>query len=254
MSSKKDKTDKGSPFFALKEIRDRMQKEAEAAKTAPAAKGKPGSHASMGGPPPPQKGAARASAAKSGTAAAHEDEVESFHRMMLGTAPMPTDKPARAGTDTQKGQRAAEIAVQARREAEEARDRLSALASGGVRFEVTDDGAHIEGKRLDAPPELLRKLRRGILPVDVTLDLHGLRAAEAEESLFAFLTKARTAGERVARVIHGKGQHSPGNTGVLRGELGAWLSQGRASRIVVAFATSPADLGGEGATLVALAR
>jgi DNA-nicking Smr family endonuclease len=98
---------------------------------------------------------------------------------------------------------------------------------------------------------MLRKLRRGVLPVDVTLDLHGLRAGEAEESIFAFLTKARTAGERVARIIHGKGNHSPGNAGVLRGELGAWLSQGRSSRLVIAFATCPADAG---ATLVALAR
>ncbi len=237
---KKDKADKASPFFALKELRDRMATEAPQAKKMPAAT-------------PPKSGAAK----RASTVAAHDEEVESFHRMMMGVEPMPTDKPARAGTPPTKNLRANEIKSLAQAEAEEAGERLAALAMGGLTFEVLDDGAHMEGRRADAPTELLRKLRRGVLPVDVTLDLHGLRAADAEDSLFAFLKKARTAGERVARIIHGKGHHSPGNIGVLRGELGAWLSQGRASRLVVAFATSPSEggagLGGEGATLVALA-
>lgn len=240
MSAKKDKTDKGSPFFALKELKDRMQKQEEETKAAKAAgkKSPPQQHAA---PPKPSKAAS--------SAAQHDEDVESFHRMMMGVAPMPTNKPARAGTEPTKNLRANEIKSRAQQEAEEARERLAALAIGGLSFEVTDDGKHVEGKRADAPPELLRKLRRGILPVDVTLDLHGMRAAEAEESLFAFLTKARNAKERVARIIHGKGNHSPGNTGVLRGELGAWLSQGRSSRLVLAFATSDGDAD---ATLVAL--
>ncbi len=236
--TRKDKADKGSPFFALNELKNRMEKEAAQKETAGAKK--------------PASPAPRGSAAKkTGTVAAHDEEVESFHRMMMGVAPMPTDKPVRAGAEPTKNLRADEIRGRAGAEAEEARERLAALAMGDLKFEVTDDGAHMEGRRADAQPELLRKLRRGVLPVDVTLDLHGLRATEAEESLFAFLAKARTAGERVARIIHGKGHHSPGNIGVLRGELGAWLSQGRSSRLVVAFATAPAD---SGATLVALAR
>jgi len=39
---------------------------------------------------------------------------------------------------------------------------------------------------------------------------------------------------------------------VLRGEIGAWLSQGPAARHVAAFATPPPALGGEGALLVLL--
>ena len=46
------------------------------------------------------------------------------------------------------------------------------------------------------------------LPADGTLDLHGLTAAEAEERLNAFFTKARRAGWRKVIVIHGKGIHS----------------------------------------------
>ena len=45
------------------------------------------------------------------------------------------------------------------------------------------------------------------LPVDGTLDLHGLTAAEAEERLNIFFTKARRAGWRKV-IVHGKGIHS----------------------------------------------
>ena len=46
------------------------------------------------------------------------------------------------------------------------------------------------------------------LPVDGTLDLHGLTAAEAESRLNVFFAKARKAGWRKVIVIHGKGIHS----------------------------------------------
>jgi len=47
------------------------------------------------------------------------------------------------------------------------------------------------------------------LPVDASVDLHGLRAAEAEERLEAFLRDSAAAGARKVLVVHGKGNHSP---------------------------------------------
>ena len=55
-------------------------------------------------------------------------------------------------------------------------------------------------------------------------------------------------------VIHGKGSHSPGGSGILRGEIAAWLSQGPASEHIAAFATAQNDDGGEGAVYVMLRR
>ena len=46
------------------------------------------------------------------------------------------------------------------------------------------------------------------LPVDDTLDLHGLTAAEAESRLNSFFAKARKAGWQKVIIIHGKGSHS----------------------------------------------
>jgi DNA-nicking Smr family endonuclease len=62
----------------------------------------------------------------------------------------------------------------------------------------------------------------------------------------------RARGERCVLVIHGKGQHSAGGIGVLRGEIAAWLSQGACSASVAAFATARGDDGGEGAMYVLL--
>lgn len=46
------------------------------------------------------------------------------------------------------------------------------------------------------------------LPVDGTLDLHGLTAAEAENQLKFFFAKAQKTGWKKVLVIHGKGIHS----------------------------------------------
>jgi DNA-nicking Smr family endonuclease len=121
-------------------------------------------------------------------------------------------------------------------------------------FELIDDGRRVEGRRVDVASEALRKLRRGHLPVDSHLDLHGMTAREAQENLEGFLRAARSRGERCVLIIHGKGLHSPLGVGVLRGEIAAWLSKGSLSRHVAAFATALDQQGGEGAVYVLIRR
>ncbi|WP_197040943.1 Smr/MutS family protein [Chondromyces apiculatus] len=136
----------------------------------------------------------------------------------------------------------------------EARDRMRSLVIEGIRFEISDDGEHLEGRRLDVDPRALRLLRRGRFAIDGTLDLHGHRADEARTAVEGFIRRRQGEGDRVVALIHGKGNHSPGGRGVLRGEIAAWLSQGAAARHVAAFATAPTDDGGNGTLLVLLAR
>jgi DNA-nicking Smr family endonuclease len=151
-------------------------------------------------------------------------------------------------------QRAARGADAAQRDADAVHEHLRSLVEGGTRFEVADDGPRVEGRRVDLPMDALRRLRRGLLPIDGRLDLHGMGAREARGQLERFLRTMRARGERCVLVIHGKGEHSPHGTGVLRGEIAAWLSQGAASRHVAAFATAQRDDGGEGAVYVLLRR
>jgi DNA-nicking Smr family endonuclease len=129
--------------------------------------------------------------------------------------------------------------VQPREDADApARASMGALVTDGLRFEVSDDGERVEGRRLDLDPRELRRLRRGEYAIDGKLDLHGLGADDARRAVEAFVRKRRVEGDRVVLVVHGKGTHSPRGAGVLRGEIGAWLSQGRAARDVAAFASA----------------
>ncbi|GAC1573716.1 MAG: hypothetical protein NVS3B20_24490 [Polyangiales bacterium] len=135
---------------------------------------------------------------------------------------------------------------------EEVRDHLLALVEGATRFEVNDDGQRLEGRRLDLDNGTFRRVRRGELSIDARLDLHGKTAADARDTLEVFLRDKRARRDRLVLIIHGRGEHSPGGVGVLRGEIAAWLSQGRASQHVAAFSTARADDGGDGALYVLL--
>ena len=81
-----------------------------------------------------------------------------------------------------------------------------------------------------------------------------MAVADARLAVDAFVKKHAVAGDRAVVVVHGKGSHSPRGVGALRGEIAAWLSQGRAARHVRAFVTASEDAGGAGALWVLLAR
>jgi DNA-nicking Smr family endonuclease len=187
-----------------------------------------------------------------------EDEVLTLHRMMSGVTPLesrskriPRSQASLPSGSLEHHKAHAEAA--ATKEVESVRAHLRALVEGG-RFEVEDDGRRVEGRRAGTSAELLRKLRRGLVPIDARLDMHGMRSEEARDGLERFLGDKRSRGERCVLVVHGKGDHSPGRTGVLRGEIAAWLSQGGASVHVEAFATAQPEDGGEGAVYVLLVR
>ena len=138
-----------------------------------------------------------------------------------------------------------------------ARAALRSLVVEGLRFEVIDDGERIEGRRLDVDPRDLRRVRRGQFAVDGKLHLHGLAAGEARAAVEAFVKKRAQCGDVCVLVVHGKGSHSPRGVGVLRGEIAAWLSQGRSARHVRAFASAPegdASADGVSGALLVLAR
>jgi DNA-nicking Smr family endonuclease len=244
------------PFEALRGLKDEMAKAEEAKKAAKGAKGAAG--AASGRAPGPAR--APAPVAKGGRGAAGDEDALLLHRMYAGVTPLDR-KHERVSRQTLERaaasagrEAAARAASRVTAEADAVREHLRTLIEGATRFEVTDDGAHIEGRRVDLAPDVLRKLRRGLLPVDGRLDLHGMDAGEARAALEKFLALMRARGERCVLVIHGKGLHSAGGTAVLRGEIGAWLSQSAASQHVAAFATARGEDGGEGAVYVLLRR
>ncbi len=104
-------------------------------------------------------------------------------------------------------------------------------------------------RRPELPPDVLRKLRRGVWALQGQIDLHGLRTEEAREALGQFLREAQTQGWRCVRVVHGKGLGSPGRVPVIKDKVKRWLVQ---SDRVLAFVQARGDDGGAGALIVLL--
>lgn len=126
---------------------------------------------------------------------------------------------------------------------------LRSLVLDGLTFEVIDDGETLQGRRIDVDPREVRRLRQQHYTIEGTLDLHKHSVAEARVAVVAFVARRSREGDKCVAIVHGKGKHSVDGQSVLRGELGAWLSQGDAAKHVLAF-TSILDRAGESGRLL----
>ena len=90
--------------------------------------------------------------------------------------------------------------------------------------------------------------RRGQLPIDMRLDLHGMTRDPAHQVLSTTLAAAWSGGCRVVLVITGKGQ------GILQSSVPRWLNEGDNRRRVLAFCHAQPKDGGSGALYVLLKR
>jgi DNA-nicking Smr family endonuclease len=248
------KEPKPEPFyrpFAQIKAAEKKKPEPEPAKPAPArSSARPG----PAKPPAAPKRAASKTPHRAEDPPAAPVDPDTFAIYMAGVRALSDDRAQRIPRSHSRIEKAAAGAQPREDPDADARARMGSLVIEGLRFETMDDGDRIEGRRIDVDPRELRRLRRGQYAVDGKLDLHSMGTQEARQAVEAFVKKRATDGDRVVVVVPGKGSHSPRGVGVLRGEIAAWLSQGRSARHVAAFATAPADEGGAGAVLVLLAR
>lgn len=136
-----------------------------------------------------------------------------------------------------------------------ARERLAALVSGGLRFDVRrDDDGRVDGLRVGADPGALKSLGAGSLRAEAEIDLHGLTAEQASASVTSFVRAQQRRGNRLVRIVHGKGLHSGSGAPVLRDAVLRCLCEGAAAPFVLAFASCGPRQGGLGALLVRLSR
>jgi DNA-nicking Smr family endonuclease len=110
-------------------------------------------------------------------------------------------------------------------------------------------------------PNLKRKLQRGRIDIDGTIDLHGMRQAEAHAALSRFVHARAARGDRTILVITGKGLKKLGrdaatiiDTGVLRTMLPIWLGEPALAPLVAGWDAAAQGHGGEGAFYVRLRR
>jgi DNA-nicking Smr family endonuclease len=114
------------------------------------------------------------------------------------------------------------------------------------------DEAARKADDIDGGPSAAERRRRlRLMKPQRSLDLHGLRAFEAEERLDEFLSRAVAEGLEKVLVVHGKGKHSDTPGGVLRD-----LVYDRLRRHPAAgeLGVPERELGGTGAVWVAIRR
>jgi DNA-nicking Smr family endonuclease len=110
-------------------------------------------------------------------------------------------------------------------------------------------GDALSFQRAGVRPQVVRRLRRGLFPIEDELDLHGLSQTAARDQLAEFLTFNRDAGRRCVSIIHGKGYRSGTRGPVLKIAVNLWL---RRHLDVMAFTSARTIDGGTGAVYVLL--
>lgn len=114
-------------------------------------------------------------------------------------------------------------------------------------------------------PKKARKIAAGKLSIDASIDLHGMRQADAKATLRVFLAGAQARSHRHVRVITGKGRPEAGEVrpfqlfddtrrGMLRRLVPQWLGEPELAAVVVGFGPAGRGQGGEGALIVHIRR
>jgi DNA-nicking Smr family endonuclease len=110
------------------------------------------------------------------------------------------------------------------------------------------------GTTLDASWD--RRLARGAVAPDATLDLHGLNLATAYHLLDRRLEQAIADGARLVLLVTGKppGPERPVKRGAIRAALGDWLAASRHAGEIAAVRNAHPRHGGAGALYIVLRR
>ena len=184
-------------------------------------------------------------------AAAADPDAEAFRAAVRDVKPL-AQTPAAAGLSKPKPRgRLRKPAASAA----EHLDEIMPLVDDPAAVEATSTAAAVTGdaalsfQRAGVRNQVMRRLRRGLYPVDDELDLHGLTQSAARNQLADFLAHSRDGGLRCLRIIHGKGYRSGARGPVLKIAVNLWL---RRHMDVMAFVSARAIDGGAGAVYVLL--
>lgn len=115
--------------------------------------------------------------------------------------------------------------------------------------EVTAE-QNISFQRNGVQPRQMKNLRKGLYPIEATLDLHQCTLDKAANQLEDFIDSAVLSNLRTVLIVHGKGLHSQNQMARLKNHVVKWLPQ---MQCVLAFCSASPRDGGAGALYVRLA-
>jgi len=122
-----------------------------------------------------------------------------------------------------------------------------------VTLEPLKNSPNMDGRNFD-------RLKKGKLPVDGRIDLHGMTLAEAHPALTGFVQASHMAGRRLLLVITGKGRTFDGEglmsarRGILNHQVPQWLRNHPLAPLVLQVTQAHGKHGGSGAYYVYLRR
>jgi DNA-nicking Smr family endonuclease len=129
---------------------------------------------------------------------------------------------------------------------------LKEFVSGQGQIDLRLTEEYIEGAPHPKGKLLLEELRTGHFSVQAHLDLHGASRLESKELLEHFILRCQQSGFTCIRIIHGRGQHSPGDQPILKEQVQKWLNSRRIAKHIVAYTSATLADGGGGALYVLL--
>lgn len=174
-----------------------------------------------------------------------EKESEIFIKAMADVNPIVFNKTCTL-------QKSSKVNVSCREdEDQEAMTALHKLIRSGHGFMVSQTPEYMESANSGASKEVLRRLHQGRYAIQDFVDLHGLRAHEAEQVLARFIRRSINEGHRAVLIVHGRGLTSPKEP-VLKRKVFFWLTRGPLRKWVIALTSARSCDGGAGATYVLL--
>ena len=183
------------------------------------------------------------------TQSVSDSEQALFLNAMSGVTPLPEDRRGRVAKQPPMSRRNHRLTDETAVLSD-----LRDLVEGRSTFMIQYTDEYMEGVAPGVDRRLAQRLHQGEFAIQSHLDLHGFTVNEARLTVDRFLTNAYTNGQRCVRLVHGRGHNSINNQPVLKEQVRLWLSHGRLSRMVLAFATAPLTDGGAGAVYVLLRR
>jgi DNA-nicking Smr family endonuclease len=128
--------------------------------------------------------------------------------------------------------------------------KAGAPPNAGLHFPDSDEP--LFGYTSAVDKNTLRKLKRGKVEFQKSIDLHRLDRASAKNRVIEALKRASMKGFSCVLVIPGKGMHSQDGEPLLRDALPDWLNDSKLAGVVHACAPAQRQAGGRGAAYVLL--
>ena len=127
------------------------------------------------------------------------------------------------------------------------------------RFTFFDDQSENSISSFTLEKNLLKKIQKGKIKIDKSLDLHGLGLIESEEKVCEFIKECFEKQLRLVLIITGKGERLSvekgwQSIGKLKQNLPDWLRKPYLAKFIVWFGSAPRHRGGSGATIIYLRR